>query len=56
MFPTTRVAIRLDARAPLRGVVESGAGQASVPFVGWLGLLRVLEETLEPHERSLEER
>ena len=43
--PDVVITIRLDAIDPPAGRV-SVEGRAEVPFVGWLGLLRVLSEIL----------
>jgi hypothetical protein len=40
------ITIRLDAVDPSAGRV-CVSGRPEVPFVGWLGLLRVLSEALE---------
>jgi hypothetical protein len=49
---STRITVRLDAREPIRGVVEAGAKAKPKSFVGWLGLLKVLEGTLTPGEEE----
>ncbi len=45
--PFVEITIRLDGTDPPMGRV-SLAGGVEVVFVGWLGLLRVLSELLDP--------
>ena len=40
------IAIRLEGRNPMRGRVETGAGERPERFVGWLSLLAALERLI----------
>jgi hypothetical protein len=48
--PVVVITIRLDAIDPPAGRV-SLEGRGEIAFVGWLGLLRVLSETLASPDR-----
>jgi len=49
-----RIAITVEGQQPIRGIVEASDGDAPQPFTGWLGLLKVLEESLK--EESVNDR
>jgi len=49
-----RIAITVEGQQPIGGVVEASGGDAPQPFIGWLGLLKVLEESLK--EESVDDR
>jgi len=49
-----RIAITVEGRQPIRGVIDANGGEMIQPFVGWLGLLKVLEESLK--EESVDDR
>ena len=49
-----RIAITVEGQQPIRGIVEASDGDAPQPFTGWLGLLKVLEESLK--EESVDDR